>query len=178
MASKQSAKASASKEKNAANIIVVNELPRVVGFNLSTRALDHKTAVELSKDEMTRNEVSDSSLTVILKPGSNFFSGKKLEEFNYIKLHPDFLKAVNEGHLRVIDAGKAKISGKVDAPESLAGMDGPMAITVIQGTMSAEVLKTWQDEEDRETVKEAIRKQLKLVVEFDDAHAAAQNKAA
>lgn len=189
--SKQSEKAAAAAAKKAAkngeapkkdvgptSVIVVNELPRAWGVNLSTRALDHKTAVALSKDRETENEVADSSLTVIFIPGANFFSGEKIKDFNFVKVHPDFLKMVNEGQLRVIDASKSKVGKIADAPESLAGIDGPMSISVIQGTMDAELLKTWQDEETRETVKTAIRKQLKLVKEFDEIHAAAQKKAA
>ncbi len=179
--SKQSAKAEASKEKNApTSIIVVSELARVTGINVSTRVPDHKTAVEYSKIEEKKNEVIDSSLTVVFIPGSNYFSTpEKLKQFYAVKTHPEFLQMVNEGHLRVIDASKAKINSTTEAPESLVSIDsGPMAITIVQGTMNAELLKTWQDEETRETVKAAIRKQLKLVVEFNAIHEAAQSQAA
>ncbi len=181
MASKQSIKAEASKEKNApTSIIVVSELARVTGINTSTRVADHKTAVAYAKDEEKKNEVIDSSLTVFFIPGSNYFSTpEKLKQFDAVKTHPDFLQMVNEGHLRVIDASKAKISSTTEAPESLVSIDsGPMAITIVQGTMNAELLKTWQDEETRETVKAAIRKQLKLVLDFNEIHEAAQKQAA
>lgn len=182
--SKQSEKAAAKKvegtsEKEATSIIVVSDLPRVHGINASTRATTHEQAVAMAKNDETRNAVADSSILVSFVPGANFFTGAKLKEFGAVKSHPDFLKMVDEGLMRVIDASNASIKKGAEAPDSLVSIDsGPLAISIVQGTMDEDLLKTWQDEETRETVKSAIRTQLKMVIDFNKTHEAAQMAAA
>ncbi len=151
------------------HIIVVSELRHLHSFNGSLQ--------KATKEDETAT--STSALTVQLIPGSNFFTGKKLEEFQAIvAVHPDFLRMVDEGEMRLIDASATKLKKGADAPDSLKGIDdSKMAISIIQGTMNAELLKTWQDEEERESVKAALRDQIKVVTDFDDIRAKAQAEA-
>lgn len=151
-------------------MIVISELTHAHILNGSTA----------SKAEMEKRPdiVHDTAVSLSIKPGANFIVGTDLVKFNAVKVHPDFLRMVDEGQMRVIDDSKTKgKKGGDGVPETLEGIEGPMAVSLVKSTMDAEILGAWQDEEERESVKKAIREQIKMVKEIDAQRKEAQDLA-
>jgi len=143
--------------ESAPNVIVVSDLASPVTISHST----------------DRKKADDTQIKLALIPGANFFDKEDAKTWLAIKTgNRTVIEMLEEGTLREL------ITNSPNAvPESLAEFDAKMAVDVVRGTASAEVLKKWIDEEDRQTVIKPLQAQLKIIIAVDERRAKAQKKA-
>ena len=140
------------------NVIVVSDLS-------SPTTLSHST---------DRKHADDTKVSIMVKPGSNFFEKEEAKTWAVIKEGSRTAKEMlDEGVLREL-----VVDGEHATPDSLKDFDQKMAIDVVRGTADGEVLKTWLDEEERTGVTKALQAQIKLIKQVDEQREKAQKKAA